>query len=58
MIKLEKNILCVSPSKSHDLADGNNTILKEWKLFETTVLVVFLTIVYIFIYFSIIIVEV
>ena len=58
MIKLEKNILCVSPLKSRDLADGNNTILKEWKLFETTVLVVFLTIVYIFIYFSIIIVEV
>ena len=25
------------PSKSHDLADENNKILMEWKLFETTV---------------------
>ena len=26
------------PSKSHDLADGNNKIVTEWKWFETTVL--------------------
>jgi hypothetical protein len=28
----------ISPSKSRDLADGNNTILTEWKRFKTTVL--------------------
>ena len=27
----------ISPSKSRDLADENNKILTEWKLFETTV---------------------
>jgi hypothetical protein len=28
----------ISPSKSRDLADENNKILKEWTWFETTVL--------------------
>jgi hypothetical protein len=27
----------ISPSKSRDVADESNTILTEWKLFETTV---------------------
>jgi hypothetical protein len=27
----------INPSKSRDLADENNKILTEWKLFETTV---------------------
>ena len=31
----------ISPSKSRDLADGNNKILTEWKWFETTVLYIF-----------------
>ena len=28
----------ISPSKSRDLAEGNNKMLTEWKRFETTVL--------------------